>query len=157
MEEANKPNSKLNTDEFVKTLSQGIGPLVRASLKLPKEGDEYEFYSTFPDFKSFIAHNKSTVLPVIGKILKNQAIQEEFTKAGASKHVDVDDLTDHLVACNDKIMERVSIILEHVDNGGKIDDDEIQPATVEKSSLKKTASRDVIISSWNKKRQKQQE
>lgn len=40
--------------------------------------------------------------------------------------MDIDDLTDHLVSCNDKIMERVSIILEHVDNGGKIDDDEIQ-------------------------------
>ena len=74
MEEEKQSSSQFNTDEFLKALSQGIGPLVRTSNRLPKEGDEYEFYSTFSDFKGFVAQTKSSILPVIGKILKNQAI-----------------------------------------------------------------------------------
>ena len=54
-----------------------FGKLVNTTQKahgLPKPGDDFEFYSSFPDFREFCRTQGGRVLSNIGKVLKFQHV-----------------------------------------------------------------------------------
>ena len=55
-----------------------FGKLVKATKKahdLPSPGDDYEFYSSYPDFREFCKSQGTRMLSNIGKLMKFQHVK----------------------------------------------------------------------------------
>lgn len=137
-------DQKFNFEEFVKTVLATIPSLVKSSNRLPKDGDDYEFYRTFPAFENFAEYSKTQILTIMGIVLKNQGFKELFSQAGVTGQVDLDELTDNLISCNDGILERAMTTLEFLKEGKN----DAKPMPLAESPVAST-SRPAIVSSYN--------
>ena len=64
-----------NVDELLKAGFMSVIQMVRASHRLPKVGNDFEYYETFPGFQHFTKYQKSKILSMIDTLLKNQGIK----------------------------------------------------------------------------------
>jgi len=151
-----------NVDELLKAGFMSVIQMVRASHRLPKVGNDFEYYETFPGFQHFTKYQKSKVLSMIDTLLKNQGIKENFCAERKSTLNEAEDLTDSLVSCNDLFIERINAMMDQVqakakkNHGSHVENIEETPlgkprdaATVSTTNSTLPAPK-TVVSSWNK-------
>merc|ERR1712142_16648 len=132
--------------------------MVRASHRLPKVGNDFEYYETFPGFQHFTKYQKSKILSMIDTLLKNQGIKDNFCVERKSTLNEAEDLTDSLVSCNDLFIERINAMMDQVQakakkNGSHVEN--IEETPLGKPHVAATTNNilpapKTVVSSWNK-------
>ncbi|XP_054712256.1 exosome component 10-like [Uloborus diversus] len=107
----------------------------RASNALPAAGDDYDYYSTFQGFRTFLAQKGQSILSLMTAIVQNQGVREKFQER------ELEEKFDLLVDVNDIILENVSTNLDEA-TGLKKSEEELLVAVKPVSA---------INTSWNKK------
>ncbi|KAI1717473.1 3'-5' exonuclease domain-containing protein [Ditylenchus destructor] len=89
-----------NSKELADKLQQTIVGIVKASNGLPKLGDGYELYASYPDYAQLMAQNKGRILAAMRKIMANSSCKVRIPQSG------LEDI-EKIVSANDLLIERV--------------------------------------------------
>ncbi|XP_014675194.1 PREDICTED: LOW QUALITY PROTEIN: exosome component 10-like [Priapulus caudatus] len=128
------PDINSYTQEALKTSLQGV----KASNELPASGDDHDYYSSFPGFRTVVQVEGQRLLKNIADILKHQGINVKLTGA-----TEIDDMFDALVDANDAILESVGSSLDEAAGLKKKEQSLLVSSLVPK---------DAISASWNRTR-----
>ncbi|KAM5132574.1 exosome complex component 10 [Mantella aurantiaca] len=129
-----------DTASFVQHALKMAMSTTKSSAGLPQCGDEYDFYRSFPGFRSFCDTQGDRLLHCMSRIMQYHGCRSHIrdrSKAGA-----LEDKFDMLVDANDAILERVGILLDEA-SGVHRNQQPILPAGLQAPKT--------IISSWNRR------
>ncbi|XP_065061459.1 exosome complex component 10-like [Rhopilema esculentum] len=130
--------------EFSQTWLKNLVMCTKASNEMIKSHDDHEFWTGFEQYQDFCASTGTSVLKMIGDILRHQGVQCRWSQS-VSKHYphnDIDDRFDSIVEANDILLERIDTQLDEI----------INPSNSKKILPSATTPVNVSIdSSWNKR------
>uniref|UniRef100_A0A8B9DY43 Exosome complex component 10 n=1 Tax=Anser cygnoides TaxID=8845 RepID=A0A8B9DY43_ANSCY len=112
----------------------------KASNGLPRPGDEYDFYRSFPGFRAYCETQGHRLLHCMSRVMQYHGCRSHMKDR--SKVTELEDKFDMLVDSNDVILERVGILLDEAAGVNKNQ----QPVLPAGLQLPQT-----IVSSWNRK------
>jgi len=136
-----KNDQASSIDGIINEIFQNIPPLVRSSHYLPKGEDDFEYYRTFPSFIKFVQEHRHNILTNIGDLLKQQGLKESFSALASDSSIDIDDLTEGIIQCNDVMIEKAQCMIEEISKLKNKNENELKIPE---------ADRNRIVSSWNK-------
>ncbi|XP_035413417.2 exosome component 10 isoform X2 [Cygnus atratus] len=129
-----------DTDAFVKYALGTVVAATKASNGLPRPGDEYDFYRSFPGFRAYCETQGHRLLHCMSRVMQYHGCRSHMKDR--SKVTELEDKFDMLVDSNDVILERVGILLDEAAGVNKNQ----QPVLPAGLQLPQT-----IVSSWNRK------
>uniref|UniRef100_V9KDS6 Exosome complex component 10 n=1 Tax=Callorhinchus milii TaxID=7868 RepID=V9KDS6_CALMI len=129
-----------DADAFVKHVLGTVVSATKASSGLPKPGDEFDFYRSFPGFQAFCDTQADRLLHCMSQLMQYHGCRSRIQNH--NKLTELEDRFDLLVDANDAILERVGILLDEASGINK----NKQPVLPAGLQAPKT-----IISSWNRK------
>ncbi|XP_068094867.1 exosome complex component 10 isoform X2 [Hyperolius riggenbachi] len=112
----------------------------KASTGLPQCGDEFDFYRSFPGFRSFCESQGDHLLHCMSQIMQYHGCRSNIRDR--SRAAILEDKFDLLVDANDAVLERVGILLDEA-SGVIRNQQPILPAGLQAPKT--------IVSSWNRK------
>lgn len=123
-------------DQFTQTNLKRILSLTKVSNDLPgNKREDYDFYSTFPEFRKSMATQGKKLREMIKTQLSFQGMKTGVPQSN------IDSLVDMLTDANDSILERINISLDEAGGGKKIADPLL--LSVSQSNVSRVAG------SWN--------
>ncbi|KAG8568467.1 hypothetical protein GDO81_014012 [Engystomops pustulosus] len=136
-----------DTDAFVKYALGKVVGATKASTGLPQSGDEYDFYRSFPGFRTFCEQQGDHLLHCVLFSLHSmsQIMHYHGCRSNLKDHNKVtvlEDKYDLLVDANDAVLERVGILLDEA-SGVNRNQQPILPSGLQAPKT--------VISSWNRK------
>uniref|UniRef100_A0A8B9IAD6 Exosome complex component 10 n=1 Tax=Anser brachyrhynchus TaxID=132585 RepID=A0A8B9IAD6_9AVES len=129
-----------DADAFVKYALGTVVAATKASNGLPRPGDEYDFYRSFPGFRAYCETQGHRLLHCMSRVMQYHGCRSHMKDR--SKVTELEDKFDMLVDSNDVILERVGILLDEAAGVNKNQ----QPVLPAGLQLPQT-----IVSSWNRK------
>ncbi|XP_073459559.1 LOW QUALITY PROTEIN: exosome complex component 10-like [Aquarana catesbeiana] len=129
-----------DTESFVKYALGKVVATTKSSTGLPQSGDEYDFYRSFPGFRSFCETQGDRLLHCMSRIMQYHGCRS-YT-GNHNKDSALEDKMDLLVDANDAILERVGMMLDEA-SGVHRSQEPILPAGLQAPKT--------IISSWNRR------
>ncbi|XP_027299239.3 exosome complex component 10 [Anas platyrhynchos] len=129
-----------DADAFVKYALGTVVAATKASNGLPRPGDEYDFYRSFPGFRAYCETQGHRLLHCMSRVMQYHGCRSHMKDH--SKVTELEDKFDMLVDSNDVILERVGILLDEAAGVNKNQ----QPVLPAGLQLPQT-----IVSSWNRK------
>lgn len=105
----------MNSPLVPQALVTQVMAATKSSNKLPQEGDDYDYYVSFPGFQAFTAKMGLRVDRIINKIIRHQQLpcywgMEE--EGGALESSQLEEKFETLIEANDVLLERaVSLIV----------------------------------------------
>ncbi|XP_015928084.2 exosome complex component 10 [Parasteatoda tepidariorum] len=124
-----------DASSFSQTVLRTVVGATKASNELPSSGDNFDYYSTFPGFKSVLQMKGKSILSLMTSIIQAHGIREKF------QGLELEDQLDLLIEVNDSILENASNCLDEASGEKKSEEDliiAVKPPTA-------------INTSWNKK------
>ncbi|XP_072101187.1 exosome complex component 10 isoform X1 [Mobula birostris] len=129
-----------DVDQLVKHVLGTVMAATKASNGLPRFGDEFDFYRSFPGFQSFCDTQADRLLSCMSQLMQFHSCRSQIR--GHNKVTELEDKFDLLVDANDVILERVGILLDEASGVNKNQ----QPVLPVGLQPPKT-----IVSSWNRR------
>ncbi|XP_043919550.1 exosome component 10-like [Protopterus annectens] len=129
-----------DADSFVKFALGTAVSNTKASVGLPQSGDEYDFYRSFPGFRTYCEAQGDRLLYCMNTLMQYHGCRSLIKDP--SKVTEVEDKFDMLVDANDIILERVSNLIDEATGVLKVQ----EPILPSGLQAPKT-----IVSSWNRK------
>ncbi|GAB1606032.1 exosome component 10-like [Argonauta hians] len=126
---------------YTQKVLQTVLQCVKSSNDLPAEGDDYDFYSSFPGFQELMDVEGKRILHIIQNIMKHQLVKGNIATENYSS-TEIEDRFEHIIDANDQLLEKIGNLLD------------------EASGIKKNESNLVIknfkpkqnnVASWNQK------
>ncbi|KAJ8021610.1 Exosome component 10 [Holothuria leucospilota] len=144
-EAAEVPSPLISGYESVDAFAQNAFTTIVSALKagngLPRNGDDFDYYSSFDGFRNFCHQNGERILRIIQQMIGNQTMTNALAKSSLS--LEVEEKMEALIDANDSMLEKVGILLDEATGTKK------QPALEIPAHAPAVA--EVSIASWNKK------
>ncbi|CAI9731187.1 exosome component 10-like [Octopus vulgaris] len=126
---------------YTQKVLQTVLQCVKSSNALPAEGDDYDFYSSFPGFQEIMEIEGKRILHIIQNIMKHQLVKGSVVGESQSS-TEIEDRFEHIIDANDQLLEKIGNLLDEASGIKK------QENTLVITNFK---PKQTNIASWNKK------
>ncbi|KAJ1346045.1 hypothetical protein KIN20_000715 [Parelaphostrongylus tenuis] len=117
---------------IVKDVMQRAAFLVKAANDLPRRGDDFELCNSFSAFTAFMEQQETRIRLMLDSLMRNAGCPTRLPKLNS----DVEEYLGRIVMVDDRVVERVGIVMDELDRGGR-EDVEVPKTVIGAESVKK--------------------